>query len=504
MANYKQYTQNTWFRWMNTDRQSTYSWQFQYWKNINPRDENGWVRLSSLLEQAGTDENFVKIFEIDEARTLYITEDWRIFNKRFEHKLTLNWFTTSQFNNPMQVIKFRDYIFISATARIWVTHYSIHDRSGSVSVDPIYEDTNQFTSEPFACALNYADTFALFGRWPILLRYAPISANPADEINRKIIRNWSSIDYPNINPRNRIVWLSEWWNYVRVYVEDWHNTKIHYLQWTFDLEESWLYQTITVEWILHDRWLASEWGTDYWLFIDWNTERLYEINWYWTTLIRATEFSRERWVGLFTPNSYTQVQCYNWTVYVNTTEWIWTFKKFYIGTYLYIWWWVIQWWDITDIYDYVVTGSELIWVAGYTTLRCSLEKYPEKYQPEWILVWSVYTAWCTALFKKNVQATVCWKTNWWIMELWYRYDRVSYIWDSAAHIIKEIKDIDIYEIIVPTSLIKESDELSTNFNKPWNTLEYVVKFKRDVSDETQSPILYEHTLIYEDSMRKYR
>ncbi|MBO7696145.1 MAG: hypothetical protein J6T10_26215 [Methanobrevibacter sp.] len=51
-----------------------------------------------------------------------------------------------------------------------------------------------------------------------------------------------------------------------------------------------------------------------------------------------------------------------------------------------------------------------------------------------------------------------------------------------------------YDIIVPTT--------DNDFNMPRNYIEYRIDL--NTSSTSKSPILFEHNLLYNDSMRKYR
>lgn len=82
------------------------------------------------------------------------------------------------------------------------------------------------------------------------------------------------------------------------------------------------------------------------------------------------------------------------------------------------------------------------------------------------------------------------------MELSYRYDRSSFWYDKSNFLsIKELTDTNsCYDIVVPTT--------DSDFNKTWNYLEYRVDLS--TTSSTKTPILFEHSLLYDDRVRKYR
>ena len=160
-----------------------------------------------------------------------------------------------------------------------------------------------------------------------------------------------------------------------------------------------------------------------------------------------------------------------------------------------------------------------------------INDYPDFFVDSWYIIWNIFDWWCWSLFKKNVSTTlVCWNNRPqspynWMLWLAYRYDRANNSLLNPiiySNLIKVIETPWIYDSIFITS-VQESvgwmspEDIWTDpkmFNKPRNTIEYVIVLSvpttyNSLTDDYEfhnqiSPILYEHNLIYEDSMRKYR
>lgn len=576
MATFKQYLQNRWYRWMSKDRAVAYPYQFQYGRNVNVRNEKGWVMLSAdvRLTSCATD-HIVQIEPIELDLCYALTYDQNDNSCDLNHiNFTSIWYTLTSLttlqnwrlaeNNDVaywpRIKKFRDWVFVVNWQSMMA--YYVNDESGwpyawvnmwQLIADLWPLDNITYWFKPhIRCVYNFADTFFLIAVWGVLLRYQPLTNTMGDLANWKIIRYfWVG---------NDIVWLSQSWNYLRIYVTDWFNTECHYAQWTFDLEESWMVQTVRYEWVLIPDWLATDWVKDYWLFKTNIWVKLLEMDWYSYETIRETEkryvlswdtHEKEYVFGTWDTWEWAKLCWYNNTLYCSIPEeWIWTFTKESVWSHWWVWWGVIEWWkECFDSEEYYTWGmvwhiTILNWIMitlilnPFWTLASQdywllwtteVSNYPEKYVKRWYIIGNVYDWGCGSLFKKNVSTTlVCWNmTPWlvdrWIISLWYRYDRQ---WNSFQDYltwtsnIKVIEVPDIYDSIYITSVQRAiwgipAGEVGTEpplYNKPRNTIEYVILFQvpqrvegaETIYNKMVSPILYEHNLIYEDSMRKYR
>lgn len=578
MATFKQYLQNRWYRWMSFDKEVAYPYQFWYWENVNIRNEKWAVMLSSLVQDYliyhEEQQEYVPMNWIIRTKPVWhwLHEDyilypsWRHWDTHTDYKTA--WFASvdlvhSRLTSSAVLLKnydntyrcpywpfienFRKWVFVCNTAgttiyyinRTW--HAAISDTWEIEWINILTILSNLWyiieyaqswwwpLPESVTSVYNYADTFFLIWFWNILLRYEPLTDTYTDTANWKVIRDfwywW------------RITWLSQSWNYLKIYVTDWVITRCHYAQWTFDLEESWLVQTVTYEWYLVEDCLATDWVKDYWLFTTHSWLRLLEMDWYSNTLIRETKRVRWWWaIGwYYVPLFYSKynacwdvparVRYHAWIVYCSIPEeWVWTFSKESVWSHWYVWWWVIEW-NQKYIGQLEISQKKLVMCVAnatnwednldfrvYETLkRADLDNHPEWFNKTWFIIWNIYTAWCSSLFKKNVNATIAyWQidddnyleeshTN---IKLFYRYDRIwlnwkqPNNWDYWWNLIKNITVNNVYDMAFTTTW--------SSFNVPRNTIQYGIVLSRDDSYDLRSPILYEHNLIYEDSMRKYR
>ena len=430
------------------------------------------------------------------------------------------------------ITKFRDWFFITNSADSWLYYEAVWQWNvlnlWLLVWTLAWWQTLTYDFIP-RCVYNYADTFFLVSLAWILLRYQPLTNDFRDVANWKIIRYFGA--------RKWICWLSQSWNYLKIYVTDWTTTECHYAQWTFDLEESWMVQTIKYEWQLLEDCLATNWDTDYGLFLtgSWTME-LREMSWYWTTTIRRTKYIADTPAPLFVWEHmdvnwemwlWSRVRYRNWVLYCMTKEWIWTFSKESVWSHWWTWWWVIEWnnewfnddcqmdffWEnlvVLTSLDTVESPYEYNWY--YDLYRMSLLDNPPMYESDGVIIGNVYSWWVWSLFKKNVSTTiVCWKTNntislndWDLnIQVMYRYDR-EYLWLTTNwfHLLKEISPTKIYDSIFITTPDPVQPAWTQMYNKPWNTIEYAIQLHTE--NLNVSPVLYEHNLIYEDSMRKYR
>lgn len=573
MATFKQYLQNRWYRWMSKDRAVAYPYQFQYWRNVNVRDEKGGVRLASQIELTDCATDHIiqiepNIWEVLYALTYDSVNNECDLNQMIwsNNSYTLSSLTTLQnwraWGNAdvaywPRVKKYRDWVFVAnwqSTMLYYVNDDQWWPYVWRSAISIVWElwsiDNITYWFQPhIRCVYNFADTFFLVAIWWILLRFQPLTNDVSDIANWKIIRYfWVGKD---------IVWLSQSWNYLRIYVTDWHSTECHYAQWTFDLEESWMVQTVRYEWVLIPDWLTTDWVKDYWLFKTNTWVRLLEMDWYSYETIRETQSNfrdgnTRYWIFWDVDTwDWAKVCWYNNTLYCSIPdEWVWTFTKESVWSHWWVWWWVIErwvecfnseeyhtWWKVWKIVivnwimltlivnSFWTLASQDYWWLWATQVGVTPNKYV---RIPWYIVWNIYDWWCWSLFKKNVSTTlVCGNTipqatDRWLIGLAYRYDRCwnSPLIDITFDAIKLIEAPWIYDSVFITSIQQSiwwqsPEDINTTprlFNKPRNTIEYTIILNVPMRDDWEttivndhiSPILYEHNLIYEDSMRKYR
>lgn len=500
MVKLKQYLENSWYRWASQDRQTGYAAQFQYWENVNIRDMKNGVCLSWW--SADLDKVFSWPFSFFTYQwDLYIVDNsWKVYDEEWNEVYDVN----KNFVWAPQWIEFWDDMYIVGTA--WVYKIS--------SVWTITDVTPTWFSWLNTCVINYANTFLLVWDANKVWKYEITWLPP------KKIREFDSSYF--------VFSMTQEWNYLKIYTSNGVSTKVHYAKWTFDVEYTWLIQTVSFVGLSINYWcVTSDQWTDYavFSFAPWEL-KLAKISWYNKTDIRWTQ--TWDWKKLFTSDSPYITAC-DWVVFAATDEWIWTFTE-YNG---WLRWWCVEFKEDQEIYNIFRYWERLYACIAswnwYIVRYYDLSFHPQTYQSNWFIIGRVFDWWCAWLFKKNDQATITYNmpvgTS---MELSYRYDRSSFWYDRDEFLtIKKLDDTnECYDIVVPTTPSKTEDNLLERenwswlitlenwnwiqleelmvcpFNRTWNLLEY--RFDLETTDTSKTPILFEHSLTYYDYMRKYR
>lgn len=496
----KQYLENSWYRWASQDRQTWYAAQFQYWENVNIRDMKNWVCLSGWstdIEQTFTDPFSFFTYKWG----LYaVDREWIVYDEEWEQVYDIN----ESFTWYPHWIEFGDDMYIVWTEWVFkITSWWV-----------ISDETPTWFVWMNTCVLNYANTFLLVWDFNQVWRYDTTWTPPTK------IREFES--------SYNVFSMTQDWNYLKIYTSNWISTKIHYAKWTFDVEDTWLIQTVSFVWLSVNYWcVCSDQWVDYavFSFAPWEL-KLSKIQWYNKTDIKWTQ--TWDWQKVFTSNSPYITAC-DWVVFAATDEWIRTFTE-YNG---WLWWWCVEFREENEIYNVFRFWEKLYacisdWDTWYKMRYYDLSFHPATYQNNWFIIGRVFDGWCAWLFKKNDQATITYNmpenTR---MELSYRYDRTSFWYDKSNFLpIKKLTDTtNCYDIVVPTTpwvnswwllLLEDGDLILLEdwnsiwledlmicpFNKAWNLLEY--RFDLSTTDNTKTPILFEHSLTYYDYMRKYR
>lgn len=504
MVKLKQYLENSWYRWASQDRQTWYAAQFQYGENINVRDMKNGVCLSWWATDLDTHGEKFSYFNYE--WWLYIVDrEWKVY------EITESWIEdTPEWD-----------IWESLTLMpIWIQFW---DWAYIVCDEWIFELASWWTYTDVTpagfwwnvtCALNYANTYLLVWDWNMVWRFSRASWTMV----WKVVREFDT---------GLVFWLTQEWNYLKIYVNDSEWTKIHYAKGTFDVEDTWLIQTVSFKWLwINYKWVASDQWNDYVAFIPTYWEiKLAKVSWYNKTDIRWTQTWWWEKVFWWTPKVFAS----DWVVFAVANEWIWTFTE-YNG---WLWWWCVEFKETREILDMIRVWERLYvcikdWNSSYILRYYDLSFHPATYQSSGFIIGRVFDWWCAGLFKKNDQATITYNmpagTG---MELSYRYDRETFWYNKNNFIsIKKLTDVNsCYDIVVPTTpsntdeyvLLKEDwdkillenwnwikleDNLVCPFNKTWNLLEYRVDL--NTTNTSKTPILFEHSLTYYDYMRKYR
>lgn len=477
MVAVKQYLENSWYRWASQDRQTWYAWQYQYGFGVNTRDMKNWVCLAWWGTFMRSFNTWINVFTAF-WNAYYINGNGTIYN--------MNWTVMADTWVTDQ--------YAPICEEFWSTLFVIWDNavkmvSGSWTVVNITEAFPEYHGHKYRgmgqCALNFANTFLLIWDDNVLWRV---------DGNLWIIK-WIRI----FHSWYKIYWLTQEWNYLKIYTSNWLDTKIHYAKWTFDMEDTWLVQTITYPWLAISIWdvTADQWR-DYVMFrqserAEWWSYKLAKVQWYSKIDIRWTQ--TRWWQTIFTASD-PAVYASDWVVFAGMQDWVWTFTEYN----WWLWWWCCEfpttWGQVTSMVKYWETLYVVVkFLNDYELFRYDMSFHPAQYQENWYIIGRVFDWWSAWLFKKNVQATVTYNmpenTS---MELSYRYDRSAFDYTSGFLQVKELEDTTTcYDIIVPTT--------DNNFNWTWNLLEY----RFDLHWNWYStPILFEHSLLYNDSIRKYR
>ena len=513
MAKLKQYLENSWYRWASQDRQTWYAAQFQYWENVNVRDMKNWVCLSWWKVDNWSRWKDFRYFTYWWG--LYtVTTDWVIQDINWTTKCTISWASWTW----IYCTAFNDKVY----AFIW-TH--VYEVTPAPSPSPwTYTDkTPAITWDTYLwalCVLNYANTYLLIWSYEKLYRMDIVLWTPT----YKIVRQFDSTQ--------NILWLTQEWNYLKIYTSDGSNTKIHYAKGTFDVEYTWLVQTVSFNSLYIDVWcVTSDQWNDYVLFRTKLWEyKLAKISWYNKVDIRWTQ--EWDWKKIFTwsiwtHNEYPNILARDWVLFCSMEEGIRTFTEYN----WWLWWWCVEF-ARTSGTTHMFKYKDDLYVAEYDWWYKSsyydMCFHPHTYQSNWFIIGRVFDWWCAWLFKKNDQATITYNMpEWTNMELSYRYDRDSFWYDKSNFLsIKKLTDVNsCYDIVVPTTpwqkdidllalenwdniLLENGNNIMLEdlmvcpFNKTWNLLEY--RFDLSTEDNTKTPILFEHSLTYYDYMRKYR
>lgn len=478
MVAVKQYLENSWYRWASQDRQTWYAAQYQYGFWVNTRDMKNWVCLAGWWTFVRRFNTWINVFTAF-WNMYYINWDWDIYDESWTLKCS-TWVTDAyapvceEFWNALFVIWDNAVKYVT-------TWWNVADVTAAF---PTYH--NAWYRWKWYCALNYANTFLLIWDGNVLWRIDGVL--------------WTVKGIRYFNSWYEIYWLTQEWNYLKIYTSNRLDTKIHYAKGTFDVEDTWLVQTISYPWLAIWVWdvTADQWN-DYVIFrqskeTNWWSYKLAKVQWYNKIDIRWTQ--KRWWETIFTADD-PSIYASDWVVFAWMKDWIWTFTEYN----WWLWWWCCEfpttWWATRSMVKCWETLYAVVqfW-NSYELFKYDMSFHPDKYAQNWYIIGRVFDWWCAWLFKKNIQATITYNMpEWTDMELSYRYDRSSFGYDkSNFSSIKNLTDTNnCYDIVLPTT--------DSDFNRTWNLLEY----RFDLSwDWTHTPILFEHNLLYNDSIRKYR
>lgn len=519
MVKLKQYLENSWYRWASQDRQTWYAAQYQYGYWVNTRNMKNWVCLAWWQTNVSTKDNPFSYFTFGSI-LYYVDSEWIIYDEEWQEKCN-TWVTHA---TAPHWIEFWNYIYIVWTWWVVkVTEWAVWSATDITSYFPTYKWL--WYRWGWNCVLNYANTFLLIWDWNVVWKM--------DVATGTEVFSWIRYFESSYN----VHWLTQEWNYLKIYTSNGINTKIHYAKGTFDVEYTWLIQTVSLKGLALNNWdVASDQWYDYAIFTakeskDWVKweYKLAKMQWYSKTDIRRTETFG--WEKIFTADN-PNIKSADGVLFAAMDDWIWTFTE-YNG---WLWWWCCEFplasneqaYDMFKYWEYLYVCIYNSSTKKYVERYYDMSFHPETYQSHWFIIGRVFDGGCAWLFKKNDQATITYNMpSGTSMELSYRYDRSSFWYDKSNFIsIKKLTDVNnCYDIVVPTTpsntdeyvLLKEDwdkillqnwnwirleDTLVCPFNKTRNLLEY--RFDLSTTNISNTPILFEHSLTYYDYMRKYR
>lgn len=516
----QQILDKTWKIWQSFDPAVGFKWQFQYSRNLDVSNIKNWITLSSLVETKVTDSQtvycvydygkLVRFFSI--SPDFIVSYSWNTDRPTTSYVI---WQTTSRVYKAISfqnlVYGFWQWYAVTVVPNVW---WAIIDITAWITwTDPDTSITHTFGSA--TALMNYNNSLLLVADWNKLRRYVPV-ASPWLPIWWKVIRNFED--------GTIIKWLTMEWNYLKIRVQDKYlQTKVHYAQWTFDVEYAGLVQTIKLEnqIILS---VESDMNYDYVLCrnsFDWVQYYLYRMQWVNKTLIKRTLITQWWYRNDFMYPAWENMQIKKWILYVPMLDWIRTFRNesvssglstwnvsapvlsrspFYLNRYPY---------QCIIFWNYLYTSYQ-VWLypnQTYAEDRVEIEFRPAQYQPTWFLIWLINDWLLMAMDKTNFQLNLWYllpkptlDSQWyptidpWKINIYLRYDRESlWLW-GWWNLVKTLDN---------RSTLRERVLLTTdnNFRRDRNVLEYKIEFVRSTTTPSIAPTFFEYNHLYDFTNR---
>jgi len=516
----QQILEKTWKLWQSFDPSVGFKWQFQYSKNVDVSNIKNGITLSSLIEQ--------------KVRTSPVTYCLYSFNKLVRFFSTwwntvatfasnTNWPTTeTTIGNVPGTISYA-IAFKSLVYGFWPNL--------AVTVDPIAGGTITditawiiwtdpdtsivYTYSACTALMNYSNSMILVATGNLLWRYVPI-ASPGLPIWWKVIRVFED--------DSQIRGLTMEWNYLKIWVQDSGlQTKVHYATGTFDVEYSWLVQTVKID---NQIIVSVESDTVYDYVLCTNTATGASIEYYLyrmqgtnKVLIKRTLISNWWYRTDFRYPAGTNMQMKKSVLYCPMYDGIWTFRNESVSS------WnasgtlsapvLSRGRDTNDRYPFssIIFGNYLytsyqVWLSTptYAEERVNIEFRPEKYQPSWSVIWMIQDWGLMGFDKTNIELhlsyllptpTIVWgipTTDPGKIKIYLRYDRES-VWLAWWW--------DLIKTIDNRTHMREIINLTSNeyFRRDWNVLEYMIEIVRSTTNPEIAPIFFEYNHLYDFTNR---
>lgn len=501
------------------DPSSGYKWQFQRSRNIDVSNIKNWITLSSNREEANpgtlyTYCPFDNLKLVRFSRTPTTPGNYPvIFSSNADRPSTTYtvWVTASIIE---KAITFRSKIYgfwiwyaCSVVPTVWWTITNI--TAGITWTDPATLLTYNY--QKCNVVMNYSNAMVLVADGNKLRSYVPV-ATPSLPIGWKVIRVFED----NVE----IKWLTMEWSYLKIWVQDsFLQTKVHYATGTFDMEYSWLVQTVNLEKQLV---LAVESDTIYDYVLCRNSGDSWDICYYlyrmqWTnkTIIKKTTVPQWTYrTDFIYPNGY-NMQIKKWVLYCPMGDGIRTFRIEAVyswlstgivsapvlsraktgpysptactlfGNYLYV------------SYDYTSSPKE---VRVYTEFR------PPTYIDSWYVMGLIEDWGMMGFDKTNKELHLAYllpkptlssghpTTDPGKINIYLRYDRESLWITWGWNLVKTLDNWNnMREIVLLTSDI--------DFRRDRNVLEYMIEIVRSVTSSAIAPTFFEYNHLYDFTNR---
>ena len=496
----QQRIENKWYWWHWQDSFLWIDWQFQYWQNINIHNELKGFQLNTLEEVSNnTTRIYIKVFQNWMIR---IRDNWDVYttNNALRPTEVFVWATTDTKIIEATFFKDDEFVFGEKVQRITdLSPFTITDITPpAVWSFPWW--TTLINSTDFigwVSVLNYRNTLLVVWIKNYLLTYDPVLWWTA---GRKVVREFWQW---------QVVWITTVWNNIAVRLNyNWLDSRVFYLNWTFDVEDNGVINTVPFEW-LSIRKVVQMWNSSFALckdLIDGYSSSFYEISWYDKRIIKKStdNFWNTNYPNVFVVwNSY-QVYWNDWdSVYMPMEDWIWSYwkKSSLVDNCINLEWSNDLTWITHKTYLNSCVFGRYLYVAylengvrkewRYYIWYKNKQWYTNK---TWIMISRVYTWILQRKFKTPYELNISYQldklsANPWQIKVYLRHNRPAYNYTDWRELVATITD--------NTKMAYKVIASQTAILRDFNCLEYKVELIR-WSDATVSPIFYELHLVYEE------
>lgn len=516
-----QILEKTWKNWQSMDPSVGFKGQFQHSRNIDISNIKNGITLSSAREEA-TPGSLYTYCPFDNQKLVRfqktpIAGNYPvIFSNNTEWPLTSHTInnTTSQVD---KAITFRSLVYgfgiwyaCTVVPTVW---WAITDITAWITwTDP--DTATVYNYSKCNAVMNYSNSMILVADGNILRRYVPV-ATPSLPIWWKVIRVFED--------DVTIKGLTMEWSYLKIWVQDSGlQTKVHYATGTFDMEYSWLVQTINLEKQVIVS-VESDTIYDYALCrnsVEDTTFYLYRLQWTNKTLIKKTLVPQWSYRTDFTYPDAGNMQIKKGILYNPMGDGIRTFRNESISSGLSSW--IVSAPALSRaktgprfpvacvMYGNYLYISYQYWVGAgteYKEVRVYTEFRPPAFIEEWYVIGLINDWWLMGFDKMNTQLnlsyllpqpTLDWTgtptTDPWKIRVYLRYDRE---WLDLGTWWELIKTIDNYTTMRERILLTEIE----SFRRDRNVCEYRIEIERSETNPEVAPTFYEYDHIYDFTNR---